>query len=160
MPDIRSFMIPTFDLNAFSNSLYQHMTHTLKLETQTLSSGDSCVVLQGREPKTFKKYVGMDKAITVKISISDQLMTAEIGQGKWVDKAAGAAVAWLLFWPAAVTAAIGTVQQAQLPGRIFTFIQDYVAMNRDEYQPKKKCAHCGNDINADDIFCRNCGERN
>jgi hypothetical protein len=159
MPDIRSYMIPaTFDLPAFSSFLRQHMTNELKLETQSIS-GDSGVILQGREQSTVKRFVGMDKAITVKISISDQLMNVEVGQGKWIDKAAGAAVAWFLFWPAIVTTAIGTVQQAQLPGKIFAFIQDCVSMHRKESQPKKACGHCGSAMNADDIFCRSCGER-
>lgn len=159
MPDMRKYTLPSaFDLHSFSNSLLQYMNNELKLETQLLS-GDNAVILQGREANNVKRYIGMDKAITIQVSISDQLLSIEAGQGKWIDKAAGAAVAWLLFWPAAVTAAIGTFQQAQLPGKIFTFIEDYISLSRRESQPKKTCGHCGTLMNADDIFCRSCGER-
>jgi len=158
MADLRRYTVPeTFDLELLSQTLLMLMSNDLKLETQRFRA-DGGVILQGREQNTVKRYIGMDRAMTVKLSLSDEMLSVDVGHGKWLDKAAGAGLA-LLFWPAAVTVAIGSVQQAQMPGRIFACVEDTLSLLRKKEASTRTCEHCGSAISEGDMFCRKCGER-
>ncbi len=102
------------------------------METQVLvpdPNGSLCVV-QGRARNGgFKQFLGLDKAITVRLNVMQggQAVNVEIGEAKWGDKAAAFAVSWFVLWPLAITSAIGMYQQKQLPQKIFGVIQQYLS---------------------------------
>jgi len=115
------------DIMGLAQAVSAHLTGTEKMEAQILTSGDA-VVVQGRCTGTFRKLVGMDKAITVKITqVKKSVVTVEIGEGKWIDKAGAAFVSWFVLWPLAVTAIVGSVQQAKVPAGIMKAVRRYVA---------------------------------
>ena len=161
MAEIRNYTIPAaFDVSLFCDNIAQYMIETLKLEAQTLSQGNAAIV-QGRESNTVKRYIGMDKAVTAKITHCGDLLTVEVGQGKWMDKAAGAAVAWFVFWPAIVPAMIGAFQQMQLPSKILAYVNEYVIIHRSAsaQQSVRRCRHCSAGMGLADLFCRSCGKK-
>ena len=149
-----------FDLENFAKNLSVFLEGK-KLSVQKFQAETNKWVVQAREDATWKKYLSMDKAITVKISQSSNSLSVEIGSGKWIDKAAGVAVGWFLFWPTLVTSAIGTYQQMQLPKEIDAYIAKYMS----EYSVENNCvsrfcSNCGNRIeNNSDIFCASCGNK-
>ncbi|MDM8549364.1 hypothetical protein QUF72_04765 [Desulfobacterales bacterium HSG2] len=55
------------------------------------------------------------------------MVNVEIGAGRWIDKAAAGAVSMLILWPLAVTAGIGAWRQANMPGRIFGHVAEYLS---------------------------------
>jgi hypothetical protein len=163
MADIRNYQVDeAFDLPAFAESLRDFIASQFKLETQVLG-GDGSYVIQSRETKAWKKYSGMDLATTIKAELGHGLLTVELGQGKWMDKAAGAAVGWFLFWPALVPAAIGAFQQARLPKTIFDYIDRYLAGSGNGRQgssePNIRCTGCSASIPFGVAFCPQCGHK-
>lgn len=92
-----------------------------------LESEDGVTVVQGRiSGGKWKQWVGMDKAISIKLSARDGILTAEVGEAKWIDKGAIMAVSMFVLWPLAVTSGIGMYKQAKLPEKIFNCIRNYL----------------------------------
>ena len=102
------------------------------METQVFvpdTNGSLCVV-QGRvRGGGIKQFLGLDKAITVRLTVlqNKQAVNVEIGEAKWGDKAAVLAVSMFVLWPLAITSAFGIYQQKQLPQKIIGAIQEYLA---------------------------------
>ena len=108
------------------------LSESENMETQVLvpdPNGSLCVV-QGRARNGgFKQFLGLDKAITVRLNViqGGQAVNVEIGEAKWGDKAAVMAIGlFVIAWPLAITSAIGMYQQKQLPQKIFGVIQQYL----------------------------------
>ena len=94
------------------------------MESQSFFTADGGAVIQARaRGGAFKQFVGLDKAITVKISpISDTHISVDIGEGKWTDKGVVMTVSMFVLWPLAVTSGIGMYKQSQLPKKINSII--------------------------------------
>ena len=94
------------------------------MQTQIFETGEHGAVVQGRvKGGKAKQWIGMDKAITVKLSDQNALLTIEIGESKWVDKGVAMTVSMFVLWPLAITSAIGMAKQAKLPEKIFRCIR-------------------------------------
>lgn len=91
-----------------------------KMEVQCLLSTQDEYLIQGRATHNkVKKLIGMDKAITIKIKpIGDDYFSAEIGEGKWLDKGIALATAYFVFAPLAITSCVGLYKQKVLPDKI------------------------------------------
>lgn len=97
------------------------------MEAQVLESADGATIIQGRATGgKWKQWIGMDKAISVKLFAKDGILTVEIGEAKWIDKGAVMTVSMFVLWPLAITSGIGMYKQAKLPEKIFTCIRDYL----------------------------------
>jgi len=94
------------------------------MESQTFATAEGGAVIQARSRGgAIKQFVGLDKAITVKINpISETHVSVDIGEGKWVDKGIAMTVSWFVLWPLAVTSGIGMYKQSQLPKKINSVI--------------------------------------
>ena len=83
-------------------------------------------VIQSREGRSWVRWVGAGAALTVVLSMNGDELTVEIGGAKWGDKLAAGGVGMLILWPAAITAAVGSYRQAQLPGRTLEHIEQVI----------------------------------
>jgi TIR domain len=98
------------------------------LETQAIPQ-DSNVVIQARKKpvakwkQALKSGLGLDLAVTVLLKPTGEALQVTIMPSKWADKAAGAAIGLLYFWPAAVTTGWGLVSVQQLIDRVEKRIQ-------------------------------------
>ena len=94
------------------------------MESQSIMTAEGGAVIQARaRGGALKQFVGLDKAITVKISpISDTHISVDIGEGKWTDKGVVMTVSMFVLWPLAVTSGIGMYKQSQLPKKINSII--------------------------------------
>ena len=94
------------------------------MESQTFATPEGGAVIQARSRGgSFKQFVGLDKAITVKINpISETHVSVDIGEGKWTDKGIAMTVSMFVLWPLAVTSGIGMYKQSQLPRKINSVI--------------------------------------
>ena len=97
------------------------------LQTQIIETGHE-VVIQGKQrPNIFKKALGLDQAVTVGLSIEGNDMRVTIGGARSLDKAAGAAIAWFIAWPALLTTGWGVYKQTNLFTRIEKEIDSFLA---------------------------------
>jgi hypothetical protein len=64
----------------------------------------------------------MATSLNIVFTQSVDMMTVEIGAGKWIDKAAVGTVSMFILWPLAVTAGIGAWEQMKMPDKVFDYI--------------------------------------
>ena len=112
--------------------LSQVITATLAqnhMEYQVYGSANGQWVIQGRaqDHSFLAKLTGQDKAVTVSLTpLGNDSFQAEIGCGKWLDKAASALLSFYVLPPLIFIAGYGAVSQAALPSEIHKAIQNYL----------------------------------
>jgi len=84
------------------------------LEYQEIPESNAILIQARKPPNIFKTLLGMEIAATIKISIKGNDLIVNIGGGKWIDKAAGSAISWFIFWPTLLTTGWGIYIQQQL----------------------------------------------
>ena len=96
------------------------------MQIQTMRDGEYRVI-QARTPKAnAKKFIGMDKALTIRLRQHDNQLQVELGEEKWADKAAVLAVSMFFLWPLAVTSGKGIYDQKKLTKNIQVTIDNYI----------------------------------
>lgn len=141
-----------------------------RLETEGVSQSETSYFIQARQTEGWKKFVGMDQAIQVRLSVYGDMLTVDLGAGRWVDKLGAATVGYIVFAPLLITAAIGAIGQQKLPQEIFDFVQRFTFMGkpldindfREPAQPEPDagafCAACGAALPEGAKFCPACGK--
>ena len=99
-------------------------------QCQKLHTEDGGTLLQIEKIGGWRKLVGMSTALNIVFHQVEETVNVEIGAGRWIDKAATGAVAYLILWPLAVMAGIGAWQQIRMPERIFEHISDFLRTKR------------------------------
>ena len=137
------------------------------LETEGVSQSETSYFIQARQTEGWKKFVGMDQAIQVRLSVYGDMLTVDLGAGRWVDKLGAATVGYIVFAPLLITAVIGAIGQQKLPQEIFDFVQRYTFIGKpldindfapgSPAEPKLRCAACGEPLPEGAKFCPACG---
>ena len=137
------------------------------LETEGVSQSETSYFIQARQTEGWKKFVGMDQAIQVRLSVYGDMLTVDLGAGRWVDKLGAATVGYIVFAPLLITAVIGAIGQQKLPQEIFDFVQRYTFMGKpldindfrepEEPASRNRCAACGAVLPEGAKFCPACG---
>lgn len=96
-------------------------------DSQKLNTENQSLLIQIKKRGSWREYVGMDTTLNVLFQYSNEILTVEIGAGKWADKAAAGAVGFFFLAPLAITAGIGMWDQMKMPDKIF----DYIATRLD-----------------------------
>lgn len=105
------------------DSLKAYLTASKGMEIQSAPTTDG-YVLQASQPKdAWKTISGMRLAITVHMTVINDMLNVTVGEGQWADKIGAGAIGWFIAWPLAVTAIVGTVRQKKLPEEIFGVIE-------------------------------------
>ena len=119
----------------------------------------STAVLQARKSSTLRDLAGMSAALTIKITPEHGGTRVEIGMQKWLDKAAIAAVAFLMFPPLMALPALGAYWQHKLTEDAWRVIEEHVARKAGGYVPPMpgRCGNCGAVVTSDSAFCSGCG---
>ena len=84
------------------------------LDYQEIPESNAILIQARKPPNIFKTLLGMEIAATIKITIKGNDLVINIGGGKWIDKAAGSAISWFIFWPTLLTTGWGIYIQQQL----------------------------------------------
>lgn len=143
-----------------------------RLETEGVAQSETSYFIQARQTEGWKKFVGMDQAIQVRLSVYGDMLTVDLGAGRWVDKLGAATVGYIVFAPLLVTAVIGAIGQQKLPQEIFDFVQRYTFLGKPldindfapaspeegEDAPKLRCGACGEPLPEGAKFCPACGK--
>ena len=141
------------------------------LETEGVAQSETSYFIQARQTEGWKKFVGMDQAIQVRLSVYGGILTVDLGAGRWVDKLGAATLGYIIFSPLLLTAAIGTIGQQRLPQEIFDFVQRYTFLGKpldiNDFAPKAPeapeepaplCPSCGAALPEGAKFCPGCGK--
>ena len=96
------------------------------MEIQTFNQSEYRIIQARVRKGGLKQFVGMDKAIEIRLYQSGNQLMVEIGQAKWADKAAVMAVSMFVLWPLTVTSGIGIYQQNKLIKKIRETIEQYI----------------------------------
>jgi hypothetical protein len=116
------------NIQGIAAAVNSFLSYAENMETQLLSLEGGDVMIQARaRGGTWKQWVGMDKAITIKINkLVENQVAVDIGSAKWTDKAGVMALSMLVLWPLAVTSGIGIYNQSKLPEKIKDAIVHYL----------------------------------
>ena len=164
MADAKVFrMDGSLTLEDVARALEDFLRTQKRLETEGVSQSETSYFIQARQPESWKKFVGMDTAIQVRLSVSGDMLTVDLGAGRWVDKLGAATVGYIVFAPLLITAAIGALSQDQLPQEIFSFVQRFTFLGKpldmgaalESEGPC--CAGCGAALPEGARFCPGCG---
>lgn len=148
-----------------AHALEEFLRDRKRMEAEGVSQSESSYFIQARQPETWKKFVGLDQAIQVRLSVYDGMLTVDLGAGRWVDKLGAATVGYIVFAPLLLTAAIGAISQERLPQEIFDFVQRYTVLGKPldigefiSQAEAPKCASCGAPLPEGARFCPGCGK--
>ncbi len=139
------------------------------LLAETIEAPEGFLV-QAKQEDKLKNLSGMGMATQVQLIPSGDMVTINVGAGKWTDKAGAAAAGWFLFAPLAVTAGIGAWTQKKLPEEIFQVVERYIMSGGKNVsvdfgagdkvtEDKVICPHCKTINNKSNTFCSDCGTR-
>jgi serine/threonine protein kinase len=115
--------------------LTRHLLNWLRGEgfnTQDLKTDDGSTLIQIQQKGSWRKLVGMETALNIVLDHRGNDLTVEIGAGQWCDKVAAGVVSLFVLWPLAVTAAIGAWSQSQMPERVFSRVDDFLASRQPQ----------------------------
>ena len=96
-------------------------------DSQQMPTEDHGLLVQIQKRGGWRQWVGMSTSLNIVLHQSGDTLTVEIGEGKWIDKAAVGTVSLFILWPLAVTAGIGAWEQAKMPEEIFSYIGNRLA---------------------------------
>ena len=125
----RSFQCPV--------SLFQELTRAAQgwfsaegFKCQRLQMEDGGIVIQIEKAGGLRKVLGMSTAVHIVFRQVENTVNVEIGNGRWLDKAAAGTLSLIILWPLAITAGIGVWQQMKLPGRVFGYLAEYIGQSK------------------------------
>jgi Double zinc ribbon len=127
-----------------------------QVQTMQVSSTS---VLQARKAGTLRDLTGLSAALTIKVTPEHAGTRVEIGMQKWFDKAAVAAVAFIMFPPLLALPALGFYWQHKPGEDAWRVIEQHVARKAGGYVPPMpgRCGTCGAVVTSDSDFCSGCG---
>lgn len=91
-------------------------------EVQRLLTEDGKQLIQASKRGQWRKLVGMSTATNVLLSHHNNKLTVEIGEGQWLDKAAGGLLGTIVNPLFLVPAGFGALEQWQLPDKVFAHL--------------------------------------
>ena len=162
MQEKRSYEVKDdFILSDLSVMLEQYLTWNKSLRTQRFDIDNKIILQCLGDDSQWKKFIGLDMAVTVELQLTNHVLTVIIGNAKWLDKLGVATVGAIWFSPLVITAGIGALRQATLPKEIFSFIENKLLKRVNHYseKPKPICPVCGNHVHEMDVFCTKCGTK-
>lgn len=115
------------NITGLANVVYNLLSISKGMDTQMINLEGGNVMLQARDKAgMWKQWIGMDKAITVKLEkIDEDRVSVNIGESKWVDKVGIMALSMIILWPLTITSGIGMYIQGKLPGEIKKEVANY-----------------------------------
>ena len=112
-----------------ANAIRIFLINSENMDAQVMSTEAGQYIIQARARNgKVGQWFGLDKAIQVRLTpCSNNVVTAEIGNGEWLKKSLTMATSMVVLWPLAITSGTGMVKQGMLPGKIDRVIQLYLA---------------------------------
>ena len=123
--DSHTFNIPIEESTKVVESLKSYLLSNGYIIQEFLR--EDGLILQIKKGGGFKTAIGLSTALNVNIEQTEDCFSVSFSNGKWVNKAAAAGVSLFILWPLLITSAVGAYRQAELPGKITTYINGEVS---------------------------------
>jgi hypothetical protein len=91
-------------------------------DCQQMNTDTVAILLQIKKHGGWRDFVGMATSLNIVFSHAGDVLTVEVGAGKWLDKAAVGTISMFIMWPLAVTAGLGAWEQMKMPDKVFSYI--------------------------------------
>jgi hypothetical protein len=108
------------DTEKLARELATHF-RVLGYKEQVIVKNDQVVVQLNKWEIAY--IIGMSQALTVMLRRESGGMVAYVGKQAWFDKAAVSTVSMFAFWPLAITAGTGTIQQVRLANHVWRTLE-------------------------------------
>ena len=109
------------------NFMESYLCNAENMEVQRVDMEDTNIsLLQARvRGGGIRQFVGMDKAVTIRFTETGSLLTVDVGEAKWTDKAAVMTISMFVLWPLTVTSGVGIYKQKRLISNILKQLDVY-----------------------------------
>jgi hypothetical protein len=113
-------------------SLVKNLLDSEQLDAQVVQERSGTIIQAKKHSfRSWKKYahqaLGLDRALTVRLVTTGDMLEVHIGDAVWIDKAVVGAVSVVVLWPLAVTASWGAYKQRQLQLLIQRNVEGFLA---------------------------------
>lgn len=122
MAESRVFMLNGTDVQDIITRLEMFFRSEKGMQVQSSPTTEGYVIQASDQKDGWKTLTGMRLALTVQLSVADDRLNVNIGEGQWSDKIGAGAVGLFLAWPLAITAGMGAFKQKKLPDEVFKVI--------------------------------------
>lgn len=169
MNESRVFMLNGMDMQKVVTRLEGFFRTEKGMEVQSSETTEG-YVMQASQPKDgWKTLTGMRLAVTVQMTVMENQLNVNIGEGQWSDKIGAGAIGLFVAWPLAITAGMGAFKQKKLPGEVFQVIETTImtggqpvvvtGAGQTVAAGMTVCPNCKAQLSADAKFCDRCGTR-
>ena len=128
MAENKTYLVNLHSADELINHMYSYLTATQDMEIQKIENFDGvssmiqCRVKNGK----YKKFLGMDRAVTLRFVKSPKAVNVEICEAKWVDKATVMTISMFVLWPLTITSGYGIYKQSQLISSLTREMDNYM----------------------------------
>lgn len=139
------------------------------METQSAKTTEGYVIQASQPRDAWKTISGTRLAITIHMTVINDMLNVTVGEGQWSDKLGAGAIGWFVAWPLAVTAIVGAFRQKNLPAEIFTLVERTIYTGGREVMVQGSgtvlaegeiaCPNCKSHNPTGSQFCNNCGTK-
>lgn len=139
------------------------------MDTQSAKTTEGYVIQASQPSDAWKTISGTRLAITVHMTIINDMLNVTIGEGQWSDKLGAGAIGWFVAWPLAVTAVVGAFRQKNLPSEIFALVERTIYTGGREVmvqgsgsvlaEGEVACPNCKSHNPSGSQFCNKCGTK-
>ena len=111
-----------------ANSVASWLSTGCSMPSQIFYDEDGSTIVQGRiTGASFKRFVGMDRAVKIHLTECGDVVNVEVGDGAWVDKCLVFTLSMVVLWPLTVTSSVGFFKQRNLHKNVFNYVERCLA---------------------------------
>lgn len=165
----RMFRIMDVRTETIVDAIKSYLSMQKGMDTQSAKTTEGYVIQASQPSDAWKTISGTRLAITIHMTVFNDMLNVSIGEGHWADKLGAGAIGWFVAWPFAVTAIVGTIRQKQLPAEIFALVERTIYTNGREVvvqgsgsvltEGEVACPSCKSHNPVGSQFCNNCGTK-
>jgi len=130
MSDTQTFALGTVTIPQLGQSVETFLRTHGDLEVVTFDATDGYLIQARENGGEWRKYVGLDKAIQVRLMPNGPgMVSVSVGEGKWIDKIGVGLVGAIWIAPLMLVAGFGALSQMKLASDVMRHVAVYLSVN-------------------------------
>lgn len=109
------------------NHMCDYFTDVQGMEIQCIPTAAGTVIQARVKGGQYKKFLGLDRAATLRLTEVPGVVNVEIGEAKWIDKSVVMTISMFVLWPLTVTSGVGFYKQKKLLDDLSAEMDRYMA---------------------------------
>lgn len=127
-------VVKNFNLRMLVEDTMSYLRKHKKIEEVQYFKIDNGYLIQAKDPGvTFKKLLGLGKAIQFELTLSGDQLTSRVGYGDYIKSGVGTAIRTVVFAPFGIPALYGWAKQLLLISDVDKYIKKYVENTKKYY---------------------------